>query len=363
MLNNFTTKKPIGVTAIGLMSGTSLDGLDICLAEFILTKNNWEYTFIDATTIAYTQSFKEELSGAYTKTGRDLMLTDARFGSWCGKQVVEFLSKNGHLNRKIDIIGSHGHTVFHEPTNGFSTQIGNGAHIAASTRIPCVNNFRSADVARGGQGAPLVPIGDELLFNDYQYCLNLGGFANISYKESGKRVAFDICPANMPLNIIVAKENFEFDENGNIARSGKVNQLLLRELNSLEFYSSPGAKSLGREWFEDKFSPIIQKYSISNNDLLRTICEHIAIQIANIISQKPKGKVLVTGGGAKNSFLVELIQNRIESSIVIPSIKIVDYKEALIFGFLAALFITKNVSCLASVTGASENSIGGSLYL
>lgn len=364
MLKYNTPKEyPTRLTAIGLMSGTSLDGLDICLAEFSFNNNKWNYAIIDSTTIAYSQNFKQDLSSAYTKTGRDLMHIDAYFGKWCGQQINEFVARKGNSTHKIDIIGSHGHTVFHEPANGFSTQIGNGAHIAAVTSIPCVNNFRSADVARGGQGAPLVPIGDELLFNEYKFCLNLGGFANISFNEGGKRVAFDICPANMPLNILAANENKEFDENGNIARSGAVNQLLLAELNKLEFYSTLGAKSLGREWFEENFLPIINKFPISNNDLLRTISEHIAIQIARVINRNPKGNVLITGGGAKNNFLIDLIKNKVESKIDIPNTSIIDFKESLIFAFLAVLFLTRNTSCLASVTGAAENSIGGSLYL
>lgn len=345
------------------MSGTSLDGLDICIAEFLFNNNTWSYTISNSTTIAYTQSFKKELSSAYTKTGRDLMHFDALFGKWCGQQVSQFLSKEGVSVNKIDIIGSHGHTVFHEPINGFSTQIGNGAHIAAATGIPCVNNFRSGDVARGGQGAPLVPIGDELLFNEYEYCLNLGGFANISFNEVGKRVAFDICPANMPLNFIAANENKEFDENGNIALGGNVNQLMLAELNNLPFYKTIGAKSLGREWFEENFLPIINNYKLSNNDLLRTISEHIATQIAIVINSKPKGNVLITGGGAKNRFLIDLLRSKLESKIEIPNSSIIDFKESLIFAFIAVLFITQKTSCLASVTGASKNSIGGSLYL
>jgi anhydro-N-acetylmuramic acid kinase len=349
--------------AIGLMSGTSLDGLDICLADYFFNNEKWSFTILSTSSVGYSSELKNRLQNSYYLSGRDLMLLDAEYGIWCGNRVKEFLNINKINPTSISVIGSHGHTVFHEPARGFSTQIGNGAHIAAITGIKCVTNFRSADIARGGQGAPLVPIGDELLFSQFNKCLNLGGFANISFKHKGKRVAFDICPVNMVLNLLSERVGEPYDDNGSLARTGSVNGVLLNDLNSIPFYSLKGPKSLAKEWFISDFLPAIEKYPLSTNDILRTACEHIAIQIAKHTDASSNEKLLITGGGAKNGFLVHLITSKTSNNIIIPEVSIIDFKEALIFGFLAVLFLTNTPSCLTSATGASKSSIGGSLYL
>lgn len=341
------------------MSGTSLDGLDICLSEFRFEKSQWNFNIKKAAIVPYNAQFKKKLSDAMFVSGKELVKLDADFGKWMGERVNEFLVD---LPFVVDIIGSHGHTVFHEPQSGYTTQIGSGAHIAAVTGIPCVCNFRLGDVARGGQGAPLVPVGDDLLFPEYNYCLNLGGVSNISYNDSNNRVAFDICPCNMALNHLSSIMGSEFDNSGSFGRMGSVDSDLLVALNSLSYYSKTGSKSLGREWFLSELLPLINHNSNSTENKLRTVYEHIAHQISSVLSNVPVEKVLVTGGGAKNGFLIELLESKCRNQIVIPSLELVDFKEALIFGLLAVLYRSKVPSCLATVTGAKADSIGGSMF-
>jgi len=302
------------------MSGTSCDGLDIAHCEFAFKDGNWNYKIINAKTYKYSESW---------------------------------------IN-----ISSHGHTIFHQPSNGITYQIGNGANITAKTGITTISDFRTLDVALNGQGAPLVPIGDELLFPDYDYCLNLGGFANISFKQDNKRIAFDICPVNIAINYFTSKYfNLLYDKNGNFAKKGKVNINLLEKLNSLSYYKLEYPKSLGREWFEKNFINVISNYKIDAYDLLRTLYEHIAIQLSLVIENTKDKTILVTGGGAFNSFLIEILKNKTKANIIIPEENLINFKEALIFAFLGLLRFNKNINCLSSVTGAKKDNCGGIIYL
>ena len=353
MQQSFASK----LNAIGLMSAHH-DGLDICL-EFNYCNGDWKYDILNAQTVVYPQDLSQRLYNSMSLGARELALLDADYGQWIGKQVKLFLDRH-HIN--ADIIGSHGHTVFHEPHRGFTTQIGSGAHIAAISGIPCVCNFRMGDVARGGQGAPLVPIGDELLFGDFQFCLNLGGFANVSYRKANKRVAFDICPANIVFNLLSQRLGKKFDDCGRIGQKGEVDENLLEKLNCLPYYQRKGAKSLGKEWVIENFLPLIESEEISIENKLRTLYEHVSYQISKVLSDKQDERVLVTGGGAKNEFLMELLTIKTKNTITIPPTVLVDFKEALIFGLLAILYLHKIPSCIASATGASENSIGGTLF-
>ena len=261
---------------------------------------------------------------------------------------------------KPDIIASHGHTIFHEPHKKVMYQIGDGAAIAAETGIPTVSDFRRLDIMLGGQGAPLVPIGDRMLFSDYDYCLNIGGFSNISFEKEGQRVAFDISPVNYVFNRFTRQIGLEYDKDGEIARSGEICSPLLEELNALEFYHTEGPKSLGREWVEELIFPMIDKYGLSLADRLRTFCEHAAYQVSRVTSSGKR--LLITGGGAFNKFLVERISALTGCEIVIPDPIIIEYKEALIFALLGALYMADQPSCLSSVTGASRDNIGGMLF-
>jgi anhydro-N-acetylmuramic acid kinase len=344
---------------IGVMSGTSLDGLDIALCEFEKVDDNWKSSINDAVTIRYDDLMREKLNRAHHLNGYDLSKFDIDYGVYIGKQIKDFI-KNKKV--KVDFISSHGHTVFHNPKELITLQIGNGAAIAATTFISTVANFRILDVVLNGQGAPLVPIGDQLLFNEYDYCLNLGGFANISYSWYRKRLAFDICPVNIVINKLAHELDLEFDKDGIEARKGMVHVKLLKELNQLSYYNQNPPKSLGREWVEEFFYKIVEKYDLSINDALRTIYEHIVFQVSRSLTGSVNKKVLITGGGAHNIFLIELLKKCTNHKIIVPNKLLVDYKEALIFAFLGVLRMREEYNCLSSVTGATHDNIGGAIY-
>ncbi|EKD30930.1 MAG: hypothetical protein ACD_77C00447G0005 [uncultured bacterium] len=346
------------VKIIGLMSGTSLDGLDICYTQFDLENGKWIYKIINTDSVEYPSHLKEKLATAQNMTAFDYALLNSDYGLYLGRKVKEFIVK---YDAKPDYIASHGHTIFHQPSKRLTTQIGSGAGIAAESGIDTICDFRTVDVALGGQGAPLVPVGDRNLFAQFDYCLNLGGFSNISSEgEGGKRKAYDISPVNYVLNHYTRQTGLEFDRDGEIARTGEINQTLLQKLNNLEFYNKIGPKSLGREWVEDIVIPLIDSFGLSMNDKLATFCEHNAIQISRNIKG---GKVLLTGGGAFNKYLVERMRaNAPQCDYFVPDAQTVNFKEALIFAFLGALFVHDIPSCLSSVTGSRYDNIGGALY-
>ncbi len=339
------------------MSGTSLDGLDIADCTFTLNEGKWAYKINHAQTFKYPTEVKNALISCRNFNSLDFLSFHNSYGCYIGKKINAFAKSN---KSEFNLIASHGHTVFHMPERRLTYQIGNGAYIASETGITTISDFRTFDVALGGQGAPLVPIGDELLFHNYQYCLNLGGFSNVSYREKNIRKAFDICPVNIVINHYTQMLGKEFDKNGNIAKKGKINEVLLSELNQLEFYRKKNPKSLGKEWLDEIFIPLINQYEISIADKMRTIYEHISIQIANVLKG---GNTLVTGGGAYNSFLIKLIQEKATSEIIIPDKKTIEFKEALIFAFLGVLRYRNEINCLSSVTGAKRNNIGGVIHL
>ena len=342
---------------LGIMSGTSLDGLDLALCYFEKVKSNWKFDIIDAKTIPYNLYWKETLSKAHILKTLDFFKLHNNYGIFIGEEINSFL-KTGDYH--VNFIASHGHTIFHQPAERLTFQLGSGASVAATTKITTISDFRTLDVALGGNGAPLVPMGDEWLFGEYYFCLNLGGFANISFKENKVRKAYDICPVNIIINYLAAKLGAELDRDGIMGRNGKVNQDLLEELNNLKFYKQKPPKSLGREWFEFEFLAVLNKMEIAETDKLRTVYEHIAIQIYNSVIENEGNSLFITGGGAHNLFLIELIKKYLRNiNIIIPDKKIVDYKEALIFAFLGVLRIRNEHNCLASVTGASANSAGG----
>lgn len=340
---------------IGCMSGTSLDGLDIAYTIFRHEENQWSFELKECTTISYHALDTAKLANASTINGEELALLDHELGKYIGQEVDKFVKRH---NIKPDFIASHGHTVFHQPEKGMTLQIGNIHDIHVQSGIPVIGDFRSLDVALGGHGAPLVPIGDHLLFQEYEYCLNLGGIANISFLENGKRVAFDICPVNMALNLLAQQLGDLYDKNGERARLGKINEELLKQLNDIPFYKQEGPKSLGKEYFDRYFLPLMG--SLDTHELLATFVEHAAIQIGRKL--RGEGRMLITGGGAHNIFLVERIAHYSKKERVdlfLPEKNIIDFKEAMIFGFLGALHVCKVSNCLASVTGASKDSIGG----
>ncbi len=344
-------------SGIGIMSGTSLDGMDIAFSTFRRINDGWDYKIKEAMTCNYSSEWQQRLSGSRNLSGYDMSILSRDWARLASHNIIEFCSDH---SLKPSFIASHGHTVFHQPENKLTLQIGDGAVIAAKTGILVVCDFRSQDVELGGQGAPLVPAGDKLLFGEYKYCLNLGGFANISYDKNGIRKAFDVCACNVILNYLSQKKGLDFDKNGTVARSGLIIFDLLKKLNALDYYKQPEPKSLGIEWAEKYVFPMMHGHNIA--DLLRTYTEHIAIQLANITKNHGQGDILVTGGGAKNDFLLERINALSNSFCVIPDDKLIDYKEALIFAFLGLQRIQGNINVLASVTGAKYDHSSGCLY-
>lgn len=345
---------------LGLMSGTSLDGLDMAHCTFELTHGSWSYKCNAVRTMAYPAKMLSQLNSATTLSGEELMLLDAALGVWYGNRILEFLDD---FNLEADFIASHGHTVFHQPKRKFTLQIGNGTMINVTTGLPVVNNFRAADVALGGQGAPLVPIGDKLLYGDYAFCLNLGGIANISYELNSKRVAFDIGACNMVLNRLANKLGKPFDDNGELARCGKTNETLIKELDNWSYYHKPHPKSLGFEDVSKHIFPLIDMADLSVEDKLASYCEHLSMRIADSVGTQ-KGKLLATGGGALNGFLIEKIRAYLPHGVelIVPDFETVSFKEAIVFGFLGVLRVRNEVNCLSSVTGASRDSCSGVIY-
>ena len=344
---------------IGVMSGTSMDGLDLAYCEFEWVNDKWHYTLGPAQTIPYTQTWLTRLNELHKQPMFVLPKTDAFYGKYIGQCITNFIKQ---YQLHVDYIASHGHTIFHNPAEGYTTQVGSGAAIYAETTIPTICDFRTVDVALGGQGAPLVPIGDELLFSEYDACVNLGGFANISFKQNGKRVAFDICPCNILLNAVAQQIGFKYDENGQLASTGKINTVLLDSLNTISYYQQLGAKSLSREWVEKEIWPLVKPLTITHEDLLATFTEHIALQLSTTFNRVAGTNMLITGGGAFNSFLVNRLRSLTKLEIILPASNLIQFKEALIFAFMGVLKLQHKTTALAEVTNAKHASIGGCIY-
>lgn len=365
---------------IGLMSGSSLDGLDIAFVEFTETAGKWEFEIKYAACIEYENEWIENLKNAINFSARDYQLLHTDYGRYLGEKVNEF-SEKFQLQHKISLISSHGHTTFHFPEKKMTHQLGDGAAIAAETELPVVTDLRSIDIALEGQGAPIVPLGEKLLFPEYHYFLNIGGIANISinnkqtnnadsYSDKNEIIAFDICAANRVLNMLSSEKNKPYDEDGKMGSSGKVNEALLKKLNSLEYFSLPHPKSLANSFGTDLIFPLVKSFNLTTEDSLATYAEHISIQIKLALqpyfSNTDVQQLMITGGGAFNKFLVERISKQLQDinfEVDIPADEVVNYKEALIMALLGTLRWREQYTVLSSVTGAKRNSIGGALWL
>lgn len=354
---------PQKYSLIGLMSGTSGDGLDLAFVHFE-KKEDWSFQIERAETCSFPQELEKKLQGSHLLIGQELAQLDVDFGKWMGNQVKDFCVK---YQLKPDAVASHGHTVFHQPSLGLSLQIGNGWALHQASGQKVINDFRMLDVQLGGQGAPLVPIGDQFIFPKVDFCINLGGISNISMEYEGKRIAFDCSPFNLLLNAEAAKLGKPYDDRGEIARSGEVNLTLFEALNQVPFYSKNKAKSLGREDMEQDFFPLIKKSGLSPSDTLSTLVEHFAFQIGAVIhsfSHKEMPSVLITGGGAYNSYFIERLDHYLKKNWiqVEADSELIEFKEALIFAFLGVLRLRGENNSLASVTGASRDNCGGTIY-
>lgn len=344
---------------VGVMSGTSLDGIDIIYATYVFDKY-WLYQIHHAETVKYSDYWKGILSNLVDKSLDEIDNIDNEYSKYLATIISGFLKTNNLEN--IDFVASHGHTALHQPEKGLTIQIGNQQILADALEEKVICDFRIQDVKFGGQGAPLVPIGDRLLFHDYNFCLNLGGFANISFETNQERIAYDICPVNIVLNYYVSKLNLEYDNKGQLAKKGITNKRLLSQLNAIDFYNEQPPKSLGLEWVKEHIIPLIEASNLQIEDILRTFVEHIAIQISKNLTIQ-NSSVLVTGGGVYNDFLINRISEMSNSEIIIPDADIVEFKEALIFGLLGVLKDRNEVNCLKSVTGARMDHSSGKILL
>lgn len=345
---------------IGVMSGTSLDGVDLAHIQFEIKNGKWAFEILECETISYDSNWVSILKAAVNYEKNQLSELNESYTKLLSTIISNFIKK--HQIENLDAVCSHGHTILHQPHNGFTLQIGNLPEIAKFTQQKVVCDFRVQDVQLGGQGAPLVPIGDRILFAEYDYCMNLGGFSNVSFEENNTRIAFDISAVNTVLNFYANQLGLDYDDKGQISRNGNCSIDLFNELNALDFYQKKHPKSLGFEFVKEIIFPIIERYPISIEDKLRTYTEHIAIQIALALPKK-NGSMLTTGGGAYNDFLIERIQFHLpKMNIIIPSKKILEFKEALIFALLGVLKMREEVNALHSVTGAKYDHSSGVIY-
>lgn len=357
---------------IGVMSGTSMDGLDIAYCRITSDNDHYEYELRLAQTIPYSLAWRERLTQLFDQNAVTLAQVHTFYGQYVGMLLRDFMQKND-LQRRIDFISFHGQTIYHQPHKNYTLQIGNGAAVAAETGKPVVTDFRSTDVALGGQGAPLVPVGDLYLFRDYAICLNLGGIANLSFKQNGTRITgYDICGCNLLLNALAEEKGLHYDRDGLLAEKGKVNPALLERLNGWDFLDEAPPKTLGVEALLDGPLTWLQTPNLRTEDKLATVAKHISMQIAKAVEgclkkmdKKPDKEptVLVTGGGALNKYLVKLLEKDAPVPIHLPDANVINFKEAIIFAFLGVRRWEGKVNILASVTGASRDSIGGAVYL
>ncbi|NGY37311.1 anhydro-N-acetylmuramic acid kinase [Flavobacterium sp. XN-5] len=345
---------------IGVMSGTSLDGVDLAHIQFRIKGKKWDFTILESETIPYNLTWVQTLKTAVDFSQIELEKLNQEYTSLLASIISDFITR--HKIENLDAICSHGHTILHQPHNGFTLQIGNLPEMADLVQQTVVCDFRVQDVQLGGQGAPLVPIGDRILFPEYDYCMNLGGFSNVSFEENGTRIAFDISPVNTVLNFYANQLGFDYDDKGQISASGEINEILFNELNNLDFYQQKYPKSLGFEFVKETVLPIIESFEIDITDKMRTFTEHVALQIAKALPNK-NGRLLITGGGAYNDFLIERIQFHLASiQIIIPGNKILEFKEAVIFALLGVLKLRGEINVLSSVTGAETDHSSGNIY-
>lgn len=344
----------------GVMSGTSLDGLDVALCRFFVNGNEITFKILHAETIAYDEYWKSGLSTAHSLNAIDFCLLDNEYGRFIGSEVRKIIQS--HQFNPV-CVSSHGHTVMHEPSKRLTVQIGNGACIAAESGLDTVCDFRALDVAMGGQGAPLVPFGDLNLFSEYESALNLGGFSNITIMKPGMQpLAFDICPVNFVLNELAKQRDMEFDRGGEMASRGKLMKTLLEKFEHIDHYNNETPVSLSREWVEQHIFPLLELSDGSTEDLLRTYTEHAALRIGNVLNTYNIQNCLITGGGVYNAFLINRLRNLCVTKLIIPDDLIVQYKEALVFAFLGLKRLIREVNVLSCVTRATHDTISGTLW-
>jgi len=354
---------------IGITSGNSLDGLDLVFAGLTEVRGKWTYEIKAAERKAYTIEWEGKLAGAVNLSARDYLLLHSEFGHYIGYAVKQFITDH-QLDHQVHFIAAHGHTVFHMPSQKMTAQLGDGAAIAAVTGLPVISDLRAMDIALGGKGAPLVPVAEQLLFPDYRYRLNLGGNATISSSIDNNFIAFDICPCNYILDALAESLGKRFDEDGKLAAGGITDNALLESLNGLSYYGQDYPKTLAGKFGTGTVLPLIQGYQLSTQGKLNTYTQHIATQIAKAVVKLQNGpeqeqKLLLTGGGVFNSFLLQNIRGQLQPyniEIITPDVQTITFRNALMMALLGTLRWRQEPNALSSVTGAERDSVGGALW-
>lgn len=347
--------------AIGLMSGSSLDGLDIAFVELTEIAGKWTYELKASACVPYTEEWKEKLKNASSMSVAQFLDLHTAYGRYLGAEVVQFIEAH-QLFHKVHFIASHGHTAYHNPATQTSFQLGDGASIAAVSGLKVISDLRNKDVAYGGQGAPIVPMAEQLLWKEYDLCLNLGGIANLTVNHAPV-IAFDICPCNQVLDYLAQKNGKTFDAEGNMAALGNVDTSILAQLENLDYYQINGPKSLANQYSQELIT-LLDKLEV--NDALATASEHIATEISKHLQENTttETKLLITGGGALNTFLIQkLVTKNPQLNIIVADEATIKFKEAIAMALLGALRWMEQDTVLASVTGAEKNSVGGALWL
>ncbi|TXK74036.1 anhydro-N-acetylmuramic acid kinase [Mesonia sp. HuA40] len=351
------TKSPL---YLGLMSGTSLDGIDAVAVRFIEQGNAYQYELLHAKTYGYSPKWQASLANAIQLDSSALEELNQHYTQYLADIVRQFMREYQIPAQEVAAVCSHGHTVFHQPEKAYTLQIGNLPQLAQLLGVCVVCDFRVQDVRLGGQGAPLVPVGDALLFGEYDACINLGGFANISYDQGNRRIAYDICPLNILLNRYADQLGLAYDEEGRLAAKGAFDETLFDALQNIAYYQSLPPKSLGLEWVNAVCQPILSKFDLSATSMLRTLTEHMAHQLAAVVL--PEQRILLTGGGALNRFLIARFRALSDAQLILPKDELIHFKEALVFAFLGMLRLSGLNNVYASVTGASRDHSSGVIF-
>lgn len=357
---------------LGLMSGSSLDGLDIAFCEFIVEDQKiFSWQLLQADTIPFSEMWQSRLAHLPHQSALVYAQSHVYFGHYMGELVNQFLEK---YSIQPDFIASHGHTIFHYPEKRMTAQIGDGAALAAVTGCPVISDFRTQDIAINGEGAPLAPTADKHLLSGYDFYLNLGGIANVSCNVNGKFVSFDIGGANQIFDALARLVDLDYDDEGKIASAGKVVNELLSEVNSIDYFAQKYPKSLDNQWVVNNLVKKYMEYPESVENRMRTAVEQLAQQTVQDVIQvienegfiKQKYTMYPTGGGVFNTFLMqrmqELFLEKMDLEIVLPEKEIIQFKEAILMGLLGVLRMENIPNCMSSVTGAKRDTIGGAVY-
>lgn len=356
---------------IGVSSGSSLAGLDLVFTALTEVRGKWEYEIRAAVRLPYTPEWEEKLSGAADLPARDYMLLHSEYGHFTGHAIKSFIHDN-QLDHQVHFIVTHGHTIFHVPSQKMTAQLGDGAAIAAVTGLSVISDLRAMDVALGGKGAPLFPLAEQLLFPDFTYRLNLGENATLAAQLNGAFAAFDICPCNYILDSLAATLGRAYDEDGQLAAGGVTDAPLLESLNGLAFYRESYPRTIASKFGTGTVLPLIQKHQLSTQGKLNTYVKHIAAQIAGTLgslqqdkTQEAPATLLLTGGGIFNGFLIKSIQEALQPlniTITIPEEPTSKFRTPLMVALLGALRWRQEINAFASVTGAEKDSVGGALW-